>query len=509
VKGIKMDYLLGIDIGTSGTKGVLIDREGKIYARAGREYSIDIPQPGWAEQDPKMWWEVTIQIIREVVKESKINPQQIRGIGLSGQMHGTVFLDKDLQPFRPAIIWADQRSSSQCEFIYQKIGKEQLAELTGSPVATGFMCSTLLWMKENQPEEFNQIYKVILAKDYIRYRLVGNLGVEVTDASSTLLLDIKKRCWSEELLDVLDLPLKILPGEIHESQEVAGYLLTEVAKDTGLLEGIPVVYGGGDQSMQAVGNGVIRPGILSSTIGTGGQLFITVDKFTYDPKLRIHTFCHAIPNSYYLLGAILSAGLSLKWLKENILCAPDSYRIFDGEVKKIGAVSEGIIFLPYLLGERSPYMNPQAKGVFFGLSLKHHRAHLIKAVMEGVVFALKDSLEVFEELGIKIEQIIASGGGAKSRVWRQMQADIFNKEISMTQSVEQAAMGAAILAGVGAGIYKNTEEGCKKTVKLKEEKIKPIPENIDIYNQQFKIYQYLYQDLEEDFKRLKRKGNIV
>jgi len=414
-------------------------------------------------------------------------------------MHGTVFLDKNLQPFRPAIIWADQRSSSQCEFIYQKIGKERLAELTGNPVATGFMCSTLLWMKENQSEEFNQIYKVILAKDYIRYRLNGNLGVEVTDASSTLLLDIKRRFWSEELLDILGLPLKILSEEVHESQEVAGYLLAEAAKDTGLLEGIPVVYGGGDQSMQAVGNGVIRPGILSSTIGTGGQLFITLEKFAYDPKLRIHTFCHAVPNNYHLQGAILSAGLSLKWLRENILLTPDSYRIFDEEVKKIRAGSEGIIFLPYLLGERSPYMNSQAKGVFFGLSLKHRRAHLIKAVMEGVVFALKDCLEVFEELGIKIEQVIASGGGAKSRIWRQMQAGIFNEEISMTQSIEQAAMGAAILAGVGVGIYKDVEDGCKKVVKLKRGKIKPIPENVDIYHKQFEIYKSLYQDLKEDF----------
>jgi len=500
-----MDYLLGIDIGTSGTKGVLMDREGKIYARAEREYSIDIPQPGWAEQDPKMWWEATIQIIREVIKESKVNPKEVKGIGLSGQMHGTVFLDKNLQPFRPAIIWADQRSGSQCEFIYQKIGKERVAELTGSPVATGFMCSTLLWMKENQPEEFNQIYKVILAKDYIRYRLTGNLGVEVTDASSTLLLDIKRRCWSEELLDILGLPLKILPGEVHESQEVAGYLIGEVARDTGLLEGIPVIFGGGDQSMQAIGNGVIRPGILSSTIGTGGQLFITLDKFTYDTKLRIHTFCHAIPGTYHLLGAILSAGLSLKWLRENILHTPDSYRIFDEEVEKISAGSEGIIFLPYLLGERSPYMNPQAKGVFFGLSLKHHRAHLIRAIMEGVVFALRDCMEVFEELGIKIERVIASGGGAKSKVWRQMQADIFNKEISMTQSIEQTAMGTAILAGVGVGIYKDVEEGCKKAVKLKEEKIKPIPENVDIYHKQFEIYKSLYQDLKGDFKRSKEK----
>jgi xylulokinase len=287
---------------------------------------------------------------------------------------------------------------------------------------------------------------------------------------------------------------------------VAGYLHVEAARDTGLLEGIPVVYGGGDQSMQAVGNGVIRPGILSSTIGTGGQLFITVDKFTYDPKLRIHTFCHAIPNNYHLQGAILSAGLSLKWLRENILLTPDSYRIFDEEVKKIRAGSEGIIFLPYLLGERSPYMNPQAKGVFFGLSLKHHRAHLIKAVMEGAVFALRDCLEVFEELGIKIEQVIASGGGAKSGVWRQMQADIFNKEISMTQSTEQAAMGAAILAGVGVGIFKDVEGGCKKVVKLKKEKIKPIPENVDIYSKQFEIYKSLYQDLKGDFNRLEGKA---
>ncbi len=494
-----MDYLLGIDIGTSGTKGVLVNREGKIYARVGREYSINIPQPGWAEQDPQIWWEATIQVIREVIKKSEVNLQQIRGIGLSGQMHGAVFLDKNLQPFRSAIIWADQRSSSQCESIYQKVGKEQLAELTGNPIAAGFMCSTLLWMKENQPEEFSQIYKVILAKDYIRYKLTGNLGAEVTDASSTLLLDIKRRCWSEELMDLLRLPLNILPEEVHESQEVAGYLLAEVARNTGLLEGIPVVYGGGDQSMQAVGNGVIRPGILSSTIGTGGQLFITVDKFTYDPKLRIHTFCHAIPNTYHLLGAILSAGLSLKWLRENILHTPGSYTVFDEEVKKIKAGSEGIIFLPYLLGERSPYMNPQAKGVFFGLSLKHHRAHLIRAVMEGVVFALRDCLEVFEELGIKIEQVIASGGGAKSKVWRQIQADVFNKEISMTQSIEQAATGTAILAGVGVGIYKDVEDGCIKVVKLKEEKIKPIPENVGIYSKQFEVYKSLYQDLKKRF----------
>jgi len=307
-------------------------------------------------------------------------------------------------------------------------------------------------------------------------------------------------------LNILGLPLKIFPGEVHESQEVAGFLLLKAARDIGLLEGIPIVYGGGDQSMQAVGNGVIRPGILSSTIGTGGQLFITLDKFTYDPKLRIHTFCHAIPGTYHLLGAILSAGLSLKWLKENILYTSDSYRIFDKEADNIKIGSEGVIFLPYLLGERSPYMNPQARGVFFGLSLKHHRAHLIRAVMEGVVFALRDCLEVFEELGIKIEQIIASGGGAKSRVWRQIQADVFNKEISMTQSIEQAAIGAAILSGVGVGIYKDTEEGCKKVVKLKEEKIKPVPENVDIYNQQFKIYQSLYQDLKGDFKRLEGKA---
>ncbi len=498
-----MDYLLGIDIGTSGTKGLLMNREGKIYARAGREYSIDMPQPSWAEQDPEIWWKAVIQIIREIIEKSEVNPKEIRGIGLSGQMHGTVFLDKNLQPFHPAIIWADQRSSSQCEFIYQKIVKEQLAELTGNPVSTGFMCSTLLWMKENQTEEFSQIYRVVLAKDYIRYRLTRNLGVEVTDASSTLLLDIKRRCWSEELLDILGLPLKILPEKVHESKEVAGYLLAEVAKNTGLLEGIPVVYGGGDQSMQAVGNGVIKPRILSSTIGTGGQLFITLEKFTYDPKLRIHSFCHAIPNTYHLQGAILSAGLSLKWLRENILHTLNSYRIFDKEVEEIRAGSEGIIFLPYLLGERSPYMNPQAKGVFFGLSLKHHRAHMIRAVMEGVVFALRDCLEVFKELGIKIEQVIASGGGAKSRVWRQMQADVFNKEISMTQSTEQAAMGAAILAGVGVGIYKDVEEGCRKVVKLKGEKIKPIPENVDIYSKQFEIYKSLYQDLKQDFKKSK------
>jgi xylulokinase len=304
-------------------------------------------------------------------------------------------------------------------------------------------------------------------------------------------------------LDILGLPLKILPEEVHESQEVAGYLHVEAVRDTGLLEGIPVVYGGGDQSMQAVGNGVIRPGILSSTIGTGGQLFVTLEKFTHDPKLRIHTFCHAVPNNYHLQGAILSAGLSLKWLRENILQAPDSYRIFDKEVEKIRAGSEGIIFLPYLLGERSPYMNPQAKGVFFGLSLKHHRAHMIRAVMEGVVFALRDCLEVFEELGIKIEQVIVSGGGAKSSVWRQMQANIFNKEISMTQSTEQAAMGAAILAGAGVGIYKDVEDGCRKVVKIQKEKIKPIPENVDSYSKQFEIYKSLYQNLKQDFKRLK------
>ena len=493
-----MGYLLGIDIGTSGTRSVIIDERGTIMAAAGEEYGIDTPKPDWAEQDPNIWWETTKGTVHRVLNESKIDPKKILGIGFSGQMHGTVFLDRDQKPIRPAIIWADRRTKKQCDEIYARVGRERLGQIAASPVAPGFMAPTLLWVRENEPETFAAIDRVILPADYVRFRLCGRICTDVSGASSTLLFDVRGK-WSEELLDALELPHHILP-EACQSHQVVGCVTREAAQQTGLPEGTPVVAGGGDQPIAAIGNGVVAPGVLLSTIGTGGQLFTPLDKVVVDPELRTHTFCHAVPGRWFLMGAILSAGLCLRWFRDNF---GGSYKELDEEASRVPPGSEGLLFLPYLLGERTPHMDPNARGAFFGLTLRHSRGHLARAIMEGVTFAMRDSLEVMRGLGIRIDRVIASGGGARSPLWRQIQADVYGMELVTAKVTEQAAFGAALVAGVGVGVYETIESACQKTISY-ENLTRPIKENLRRYEDYYQIFKGLYPKLKDDFESISK-----
>ncbi len=490
-----MKFLLGIDIGTSAAKALLINESGEVIALAGEEYQIDSPRPGWAEQDPDSWWEAAKLSICKVLRRSSVNPKRISGIGLSGQMHGTVLLDKNLRVIRSAIIWADQRTKHQCDQIYARVGRQRLARITANPVAAGFMAPTLLWMKENEPKTFEATDKVLLPADYVRLCLCGEICTDATNASGSLLFDTHQRHWSAELLEELELPSGVFPPVI-ESTAVAGRVTRQAALETGLAEGTPVVTGGGDQPIAAVGNGVIAPGDLLSTIGTGGQLFTPLDEVVVDPQLRIHTFCHAVAGKWFLMGAILSAGLCLRWFRDNF---GGSYAELDREATAIPAGSDGLLFLPYLIGDRTPHMDPNARGMFFGVSLCHSRAHLIRAIMEGVVLAMRDSLEIMKKLGTEPHRLIASGGGARSALWRQIQADVYDMELTRAEVPEQAAFGAALIAGVGTGIYESVEAACQKTMTYSPPTY-PIEENVRRYQEYYQVFKGLYPKLKDDFQ---------
>ena len=495
-----MAYLMGIDLGTSSVKTIIIDIDSNVKAMAQEEYSIEIPYEGYAEQRPEIWWKATVNTIKEALAKSGIKSSEIKGIGLSGQMHGMVLIDKNLKVIRPAIIWCDQRSKSEVDAIYKKIGRDKLGRLTLNPVATGFQISSLLWVKYNEYQNYNNTYKVLLPKDYIRLRLTNEIGTDITDASSTLAFDTSNRKWSEYIIKALELDIDKYPG-CYNPFDLAGVVTREASQETGLACGTPVVFGGGDQPMQAVGNGVIYPGIVSSTIGTGGQVFTVIDKPLYDDELRTHTFCNAIPGTWNIMGASLCSGLSLRWLRDNILNGLD-YHIIDEMASNILPGSEGLIFLPYLTGERTPHMDPYAKGIFFGLSLKHTNAHMIRAVLEGVTFSLRDSLEIFKQMGIKMDRLVASGGGARSSLWLQIQADVFGVEVYRSKATEHACMGAAIMAGVGTGVYASVQEACEHIVKYHQEPVLPNSKNMEIYNYYYGIYKEIYPRNKDLFKRI-------
>lgn len=490
--------LLGIDIGTSGAKAVLMEASGRVVGTSLREYPMDTPRPGWSEQDPRRWWEAVVANIRQVLGQACVDAARVAGIGLSGQMHGTVLLDRHLEVIRPAIIWADQRSSQQCREVYDRVGREGLAEMTANPVAPGFTAASLLWIKENEPKLFARVHTVLLPKDYVRLGLCGELGTDVSDASASLLFDTVNRRWSARLLEALDLDPGLLP-QVHESTQVVGQVTQAAAEATGLAVGTPVVAGGGDQPVAALGNGVIREGTVLCTIGTGGQLFTPTGVPRFDPKLRTHTFCHVVPGLWFVMGATLCAGLSLKWFRDRI--GGGSYEELARQAAEVPPGAEGLIFLPYLIGERTPHMDPQARGAFIGLTLRHGRAHLVRAVMEGVVMALRDALEIFGALGMPIGRIIASGGGAKSALWRQIQADVFQREVATTCTQEQAGVGAAMLSGIGAGVYENAEAACDQVVRLGEA-VQPCAARSDLYNRLYEVFAGLYPKLKADFARV-------
>jgi xylulokinase len=509
-----MKYLLGIDIGTSGTKTVLFDVEGSTITSATSEYPLHQPHFGWAEQDPQDWWNAVVETISRVVQSSGVNPSDIKGVGLSGQMHGMVLLDKSGKLLRSSIIWCDQRTQAECDQITELVGKDRLIEITANPALTGFTASKVMWVKNHQPELFNQIDKVLLPKDYIRYKLTGVFASEVSDASGTQFLDVPKRRWSEEVLNKLGFSLDWMP-EVYESHEISGTISAEAAELTGLKQGTPVAGGGGDQAAGAVGNGIIQPGVISSTIGTSGVVFASMDQFRMDPMGRTQTFCHAIPNTWHVMGVTQAAGLSMQWMRTQFggmereladFMGIDPYVLMDKEAERAKPGCDGLIYLPYLMGERAPHLDPNARGVFFGLTAKHGRCEMIRSVMEGVVYSLRDCLEIIRDMQVPINEVRASGGGGKSPLWRQMQADVFQTPIAVINSKEGPALGVALLAGVGAGVYKDVKEACERAIQVVNVQ-DPIQENIPVYEKYYEVYTDLYPALKDSYRKVTEISN--
>ncbi|AJY74241.1 xylulokinase [Paenibacillus beijingensis] len=485
-----MSLLLGIDLGTSSVKALLMDIDGRMLGIAQEHYDIDVSRNDWAEQSPEKWWAAAARTIRKLLTDTGADPRSIRGVGLSGQMHGLVALDAAGRPVRPAIIWPDQRSKRQVDRINDVMERMSLAGETMNKASTGFALASLLWMQENEPEQYAAVHKIVLPKDYIRYKLTGRLASEATDASGSVAFNTRGRQWSYPLIEALDIAGTIFP-ECLEPLDIAGEVTTEAARETGLYPGTPVVCGGSDQCMQAVGNGVVEPGWVTSNIGTGGQVAAMVSNPIYDPQWRMNTFCHIFPGSWVIQGSNLNSGLALKWLKENVLQAAD-FNILMEMCSHVDAGSEGVLFLPYLAGERTPHMDPAARAGFLGMTLKHRKEHLVRAVVEGVVYALRDSMELLGQQGIAADKVIASGGGAKHSVWLQCQADIFGKPVYTTKVKEEACVGAAIVAGTGVGIYRSISEGCNQAVALEERYYEPDQRHQELYDHYYGLFKQLY-----------------
>ena len=504
-----MKYVLGIDLGTSGTKTVLFDELGKIIASSTVEYPMYQPQNGWAEQDPSDWWNAAVATIRQVLTESQVDKKMVAGIGISGQMHGLVMLDADNQVIRNSIIWCDQRTAAECEDIERAVGKERLIEITANPALTGFTASKILWVRKNEPENYAKCAHILLPKDYVRFMLTGTYATDVSDASGMQLLDIANRCWSQEVLDKLQIDPGML-GTVYESPEIAGFVTEEVAELTGLMAGTPVVAGAGDNAAAAVGTGTVTDGDAFTTIGTSGVVFAHTKEMRVDMSGRVHTFCCAVPGEWHVMGVTQGAGLSMKWFKEqfgrDIMTEAgekgvSAYDLMSEMAAESGISANRLLFLPYLMGERTPHLDPNARGAFVGLSAIHERKDLIRAVMEGVTYSLKDCLTVLKEMGVEPQKMLACGGGARSKVWREMMADVYGMPVSVITSEEGPALGAAILAMVGAGIYPDVKTACDKLVKVKETQTDH-PDHTKQYEKVYRVYRNLYQHLKEDFKEL-------
>jgi xylulokinase len=499
-----MGVLLGIDLGTSGVRASLITPEGVLVGLGAQEYPILTPRLGWAEQDPATWWTATCGAIRQALGQSIVRPEEVTGVGLAGQMHGLVLLDRSGAPVRPAIIWPDTRSTAECAEIEGEIGKDRLYRITGLPTATGFFGVSLLWVRRHEPGNFAKAHKAILPKDYIRYRLTGEYATDPTDGSGTLLFDVGRRTWSGEIMEALGLERDLLPP-VLESSVIAGHLGLEGAGETGLARGTPVAAGGGDQAMGAIGSGVVEEGVVACAIGTGGQVVTTVGNPVLDPHGRLHTLCHAMTDSWLLMGAMLAAGLSLRWFRdtlgEAILRAGAPYAILSTEAETVEPGARGLLFLPYLNGERTPHMDPCARGCLVGLSLSHTRAHIVRAIMEGVTFGMEDSLSIFRELGIPLTTTICSGGGARSLLWRQIQADVYGTPVWTLSREETSSYGASLVAGVATGVYRDIREASRRNVQMVDV-LHPVEERQRVYERQYKIYRALYPALRPTFAAL-------
>ncbi len=500
-----MAYLIGLDVGTSSTKTVLIDESGKVVFTIAPEYPFQTPKPLWAESDPQDWWKATVTAIRAVFERTGIKASEIAGVGLTGQMHGLVMLDKEGEVLRPCIMWNDQRTAKECSALTRKIGPQKVIELTGNPILPGFTAPKILWVKKNEPAVYRRCAKILLPKDYIRYRLSGAFFTDVSDASGMSLLDVAKRTWSDSMCEAVGVPRSWL-AEVTESPVASTRVSAKAAAETGLLEGTPIVAGGGDQAAQAVGCGIVREGIVSCTLGTSGVVFAHSDTYHPEPQGRLHAFCHAVPGKWHLMGVMLSAAGSFQWYKNNLggeeslnekQTGVNAYVTLEKPARDVPAGAEGLVFLPYLSGERTPHPDPNAKGVFFGLSLRHTKAHMTRSVLEGVTFGLRDGLELMRNLGINPKRVIASGGGARSPLWLNMLADNFHTEIATVNATEGAAFGAALLAGVGAGLFPSVEAACERTLQFAP-KANP-GADVEAYNDYYARYRDLYPALKKQF----------
>lgn len=505
-----MGVTLGIDIGTSGTKTLAIDETGAILASASSEYPCSHPKPGWSEQDPDLWWAATVATVRDVLSKAELKPADVKGVGLSGQMHGSVFLDKDGYVIRPALLWNDQRTAAECDEIESRAGgREGLIRLVANPALTGFTAPKILWVRNHEPQNWEKVAQVLLPKDYIRYRLTGTYATEVSDASGTLLLDVANRRWSRELLGKLDLDPSILP-ECFESYEVSSTVSDIGSEASGLLRGTPIVGGGGDQQAGAVGNGIVRPGIVSATMGTSGVVFAHTPELGFDPLGRLQRFCHAVPGETCAFGVVLSAGGSFRWLRDEIAyievaAAPargvDPYVILCEEAELAPAGCEGLFFLPYLTGERTPHFDPYARGGWIGLTVRHGREHIFRAVLEGATYAMRDCLELLREAGSAPTEIRLSGGGARSALWKGIQAGIYGQDVCTINASEGPAFGVALLAQVGTGGFATVPEACDATIQVVEST--PVdPAMKAVYDRGYPIYRKLYTDLKDTFRAM-------
>jgi len=501
--------LLGLDIGTSGVKALLIDESGKTLASATSEYPLSTPHPNWAEQDPADWWKGTVKVIREVLALPGVRAEDIKGIGLSGQMHSLVLLDRQQRVLRPSILWCDTRTDRECVQITEQVGRDKLRTFVSNPALEGFTLPKIIWVRNNEPEVFARIHTVLLPKDYIRFLLTGEFAMEVSDAAGTIMFDVARRAWSTPLLKILNVPAEWLPA-VFESIDVCGRVTRATADLTGLREGTPVVGGGADNTCGAVGTGVVKQGRVLASIGTSGVVFAFSDQVRVEPGMRVHTFCHSVPGAWYLMGVVLMAGGALRWYRDTFAqeevalaraSGRDVYDILTEEASVVAPGSEGLFFLPYLVGERTPHQSASARGAFIGATIRHTKQHFTRAVLEGITFGMKDSLAIMEGLGVEITQIRLTGGGAKSAFWRKLQANVYGREVALVNASEGPAFGAALLAGAGTRVYSNLVDAVENVVNVTET-IAPDPEQVKRYAELFSIYQDLYPVLRSSFMRI-------
>ena len=492
-----MSYFLGIDSSTTATKALLMDASGEVRAVASAEYAYETPQPLWTEQHPNLWWQGTAASIRQVLAQSQADPAAVKGVGLTGQMHGLVLLDEEGEVLRPAILWNDQRTGAECDEIRQRLGKERLIQITGNNALTGFTAPKILWVKNHEPQVFARVRQILLPKDYVRWKLTGEYATDKAGGAGTLLFDVRKRDWSEEVVRALGIDPAWLPPTF-EGTAITGRVTPEAAEDTGLRTGTPVVGGGGDQAAAAVGTGTVVEGIVSLSLGTSGVVFASADRPIIEPQGRLHAFCHAVPGTWHLMGVMLSAAGSLRWYRDALV--PDAD--FDTLVEPAADVppgSDGLLFLPYLTGERTPHPDPLARGAFVGLTVRHSQRHLTRAVLEGVAFGLRDSFELMKEAGLAaITQVRITGGGAKSALWRQILADVLNSELITVNTVEGAAYGAALLAATGTGTFPDVASACTAVIHATGS-TSPGAATED-YEAAYPLYRALYPALRETFQ---------